>query len=129
MAAVSWPWDLCTVVMDGYTLAPDNDVNRTPFEDGLTRQARNRSLTLQTRSIRYMVKKSNYVAFTEWARDHAHAWFNWSDYEDGKTREMRVRGGYAQMATLEFQPFQYLEGEPIYTGQCVLEGLPHAVAV
>ncbi|MCY4548116.1 MAG: hypothetical protein OXC28_07100 [Defluviicoccus sp.] len=79
---------------DGYAVAPDPDVERTALEDGLVRQERRYSSAMTVRSIRGFVESdADYVRFRAWAAREAHAWFDWTDPEDGVVRPVRVRGG------------------------------------
>ena len=129
MAAIDWPWDLCNIEMDGYVLAPDDNVRRTSFEDGFVRQARTNSNPREAKRFRIFLKESNLVAFKAWAKTYAHTWFNFQAPDDiltegdMTTKEYRVRGGYAGLATLTRLDGRRLDGEYVWENTNVeLEG-------
>ena len=91
--AAAWP-DYAHVRADGYAAVQDSDVARTPFDDGLVRQEKRYSAALSVRRITaHLDDDAAYLRFRDWAREHAHRWFAWTDPEDGITREVRVRAG------------------------------------
>ena len=90
---MAWP-DYARVEADDYGLGQDNDVERTALEDGFVVQERRYSGALDTRTLRgFVVSDADLVRFRAWAKANAHAWFDWTDTEDGVTRQVRVRGG------------------------------------
>ena len=92
-AAMTWP-AYANVAADGYGLGQDDDVARTRFDDGAVRQGRRHTRALDLRRVRgWLASDEDLVRFRAWARESAHAWFDWRDTEDGVTRRVRVRGG------------------------------------
>ena len=88
-----WP-DYASVQAGGYAVGRDADVARTPFDDGLVRQVKRYTAALTVRRVTALLADdAAYGRFRAWAADHAHAWFAWTDPEDGRAREVRVRGG------------------------------------
>ena len=91
----AWPL-YPNIVADGYRLERDNDVERTPFDDGLIGQEKRFASALRTRTVRgWIASDADLVCFEAWAEAHAHAWFDWRDTEDGTMRRVRVREGAA----------------------------------
>ncbi len=94
----AWP-EYVTVEADGYGVGQDNDVSRTPFDDGLIRQERRYTAALTVRRIKGLFEDDDdYARFRAWASEYAGRWFTWTDPEDGVTREARVRGGAGGIA-------------------------------
>ena len=78
----------------GYTVTQDPDVARTPFDDGLIRQARRFAAAFTVYGITALLAdKAAYLAFKTWAERHARTWFVWKDPVEGVSRAVRVRGG------------------------------------
>ena len=93
MAALVWP-DYVAVVADGYGVQNDNDVDRTPFDDGLIRQERRYGSAMTALSLTLLIDDDDdYGRFRAWARDCAHRWFAWTAPESGDEHQVRVRGG------------------------------------
>jgi len=89
----AWP-DYAPVAADGYAVRQDADIARTPFDDGLARQEERYTTVLTARRLTaHLAGDEDYRRFRAWAAEHAHAWFVWSDPEDGVARQVRVRGG------------------------------------
>ena len=93
MAGAAFPaW--VHVIGDGYAGGQDIDVARTTFDDGFVQQVKRFTAAQETRALEIVIDSdAGYVRFRAWARARAHAWFAWTDPEDGVTREARVRGG------------------------------------
>lgn len=82
------------VTADGYALGRDQDVERTPYDDGLIAQEKRFAGALRTRDVRgWLGSDADLRRFEAWAEANAHTWFDWRDTEDGVTRRVRVRGG------------------------------------
>ena len=93
MTAAVWPSD-AKVEAHGFTFRQDPDVVRTPFDDGLARQERRFTAAMTVRGITALLADdAALLRFRPWARRYAHAWFAWSDSDDGVTRRVRVRRG------------------------------------
>ena len=92
-AGAAWPgW--ARVEADGYAIAQDPDTARTAFDDGMVRQERRYTAALAVRRVTAWLEDDDaLVRFRAWAAAHAHRWFAWTDPEDGRAREVRVRGG------------------------------------
>ena len=95
MADVTWPYHLAEIIIDGATIAHDENVLRTEFESGLVAQKRTTSKAMFVRTVTIRVLHSNYVEFRAWLEDHAHTWFNFRDafVGDDLLHDVRVRGG------------------------------------
>ena len=92
-AGLVWP-AYAAVEADGYTVADDNDVDRTPFDDGLIRQERRYASALSALSITVLIANDgDYRRFRAWAGGCAHRWFAWTAPESGSVHQVRVRGG------------------------------------
>ena len=93
-----WP-DYVAVEADGYAVADDTDVERTPFDDGLVRQERRYASALTALSVTALITgDADYARFRAWARDCAHRWFAWTAPETGAQHRVRVRGGAGGIA-------------------------------
>ncbi len=91
--SAAWP-SYARVVAQDYGLRQDADVARTPWDDGMVRQARRFTAALDVRRIvACLDSDDDLAAFRGWMRTHAHTWFAWTDPEDGTARQVRVRGG------------------------------------
>ena len=72
----------------------DNNVDRTPFDDGLIRQERRYASAMTALSITALLESdADYGRFRAWAREYAHRWFAWTAPETGAVHRVRVRGG------------------------------------
>ena len=121
MAAVDWPWAMVNILTDGYERFADNNVVRTPFEDGRLRQARTARNPTEVVRFSFFVKESDVGAFRSWAETNAHTWFNFRPLASTTTGDWRVRGGAARLSSLRRLPGNRIEGEPVWTGQVELE--------
>ena len=92
-AGLVWP-DYVATVADGYAVADDSNVARTPFDDGFIRQERRFASALTALAITAIIDGDrDYTRFRAWARDCAHRWFAWTAPETGTLHRVRVRGG------------------------------------
>lgn len=119
MAMIDWPWNLCTVVLEGYEIDQDEPVRRTEMDDGLVQQKTRFSEVFKLRSFDVLVKESDIPAFRRWVADNGNTFFNFRDFEDGTVRETRVRGG---KIPLQRSGSEWLDGERLYRGSVTLEG-------
>ena len=88
-----WP-DYVAVEAEGYGVSDDNNVDRTPFDDGLIRQERRYSSAMTALSVTLLIAgDADYGRFRAWARANAHRWFAWTAPETGAVHQVRVRGG------------------------------------
>ena len=117
----AWPENLATLTLDGYQRTSGNDVERSDFDSGDIAQHKLFTRVMRGREARVTVKQSNYDAFDAWMAMNAHAPFDFTDWESGTSRQVRIRGGYAGL-TLIYVEGQRLDGERIYSGRCVFEG-------
>lgn len=116
---MSWPAYALTEA-DDYAVRDGNDVSRTQFEDGAVRQSREHTEAFTARAIRVHLKDdADYASFRAWARANAHAWFAWTDPDDGVRRRVRVRGG---AGGIEYRA-RARAGRRSWTARCALEGL------
>ena len=93
MAALVWP-DYVAVEAEGYGVSDDNNVDRTPFDDGLIRQERRYASAMTALSVTLLIASdADYGRFRAWARVSAHRWFAWTAPETGQVHQVRVRGG------------------------------------
>ena len=120
MAVASFPWDLCRVDYGGYTIGADPDVERTQFDDGLVRQETNRTLPLELRSFRIIVKESNIAGFRAWLRANGNALFDFKNFETAAVVEAKIRGGYGSVQLTGVEG-ERLDGERIVEAQIELE--------
>ena len=121
MAAIDFPYSLCTIEYPNFEYGADNDVERTPFEDGTVRQAQIVSRSFDTRTISVVVKQSDLSAFHAWLRANANSFVNFRDVSDMTIRDVRIRGGRAGVSLVAVQN-QRLDGERFWRGQMTLEG-------
>ena len=92
-AGLVWP-DYVAVEAEGYGVSDDNNVDRTPFDDGLIRQERRYASAMTALSITALLESdADYGRFRAWAREYAHRWFAWTAPETGAVQRVRVRGG------------------------------------
>ncbi len=90
---MAWP-AYARILGDGYGLGRDTDVERTTFDDGLIDQEKRFTSALRTRQVRgFLESDADLVTFKTWAASEAHMWFAWTDTENGKACQVRVRGG------------------------------------
>ncbi len=88
-----WP-DYVAVEADGYGVADDPNVARTPFDDGFVRQERRFASALTALRLTVLIADDDdYARFRAWAADCAHQWFAWTAPETGALHQARVRGG------------------------------------
>ena len=93
-----WP-DYVAVEADGYAVADDPDVARTPFDDGFVRQERRFASALTALGLTVLIASDDdYERFRAWTRDCAHRWFAWTAPESGTVTQARVRGGTGGIA-------------------------------
>ena len=94
----AWP-AYARCLADGYESGQDADVERTPFDDGMVRQAKRYTAAMRVRRVTALLgSDADYLRFQAWARSHAHVLFDWLDPEDGTARRVRVRGGTGAIA-------------------------------
>ena len=125
MATIDWPTNLAVILGNDYTLDRGDAYQRTPFEDGYIEQKKRGTHAASLRTFQVIVLDRNLVAFRAWEAQHAGAWFNYTDPEDGVTRDCRVIGGKVQLR--KARDFVALEGvtmgyERYWRGQAALEG-------
>ena len=120
MASVDWPWDLATIRLRDYAIGRDTNVGRTSFETGAVEQKRKHTRVMGTREFQVDVKLSNVVAFETFLDDHAGEFFNFKDFHDKVTREMRIRGGAAGIRLVMAE--DRLDGERYMSSPVFLEG-------
>ena len=93
MSALVWP-AYAAIEADGYAVAGDRDVDRTPFDDGLVRQERRYASAMVALDIRALIAgDADLARFRSWAAENAHRWFAWIAPETGAAHQVRVRGG------------------------------------
>lgn len=129
MAAVDWPYNLCVITLSEYTLEDDENVRRTPFDDGLIAQRTRNTRVMQSREFQLFVKQSNVVRFQEFMRTSGAGFFNFRDWvmtdfsTDPPTPaamvDARVRGG---RIALRYVEDSRLDGERYFEGRGVIEG-------
>ena len=92
-AGLVWP-DYVAVDADGYGVRDGNDVERTPFDDGLIRQERRYASAMTALALTVLISgDADYSRFRAWAGDCAHRWFAWTAPETGTLHQVRVRDG------------------------------------
>ena len=98
--AAQWPaW--AKVQAGGNRRGRDNDVDRTPLEDGLQRQAKRYRGALRTLDIVVLLADDDELErFEEWAEAFAHTWFAWSSPVTGAVSQAKVRGGFGAIETI-----------------------------
>ena len=119
-AGLVWP-SYASVEADGYTVADDNDVFRSPFDDGLIRQERRYASALTALSITVLIANDgDYRRFRAWAADYAHRWFAWTAPESGGVHQARVRGG---AGGIEYTARVGGDGRRTWEAALVIEGV------
>lgn len=120
MSALVWP-AYAAIEADGYGVAGDRDVDRTPFDDGLIRQERRYSSAMVALDIRALIASDADLArFRAWAAACAHRWFAWTAPESGSLHQVRVRGGAGGIAyTARIGP----DGRRSWEAALTLEGV------
>ena len=92
MSGLVWP-DYVAVEADGYGVADDNNVDRTPFDDGLIRQERRFASAMTALDLSVLIASDeDYRRFRVWSASCAHRWFSWTAPETGTLHQVRVRG-------------------------------------
>lgn len=81
------------LLSDGRQEGQDQDVERSPFDDGMVRQEKRYRSALQTRQVRGWLEQGDYDTFRAWAEQNAHTWFDWRDLGRTATVQARVRDG------------------------------------
>ncbi len=133
----AWP-DYARIIVSGYQLGQDADVERTTFDDGMVRQARRYSASLQLRTVTAMLDSTARLnEFRAWATQWAHRWFAFADPDDGVVRRVRVRGGVGgidyQADTLggvggrSHQARTRGDDRVVWRAELVLEGYQHDI--
>ena len=93
MTGLVWP-DYVAVEADGYAVADDANVARTPFDDGFVRQEQRFASALTALRLTVLIANDDDLRrFRAWAGDCAHRWFAWTAPESGTRHQARVRGG------------------------------------
>ena len=111
--------DYANVAADGYGLGRDPDVERTEYDDGLIAQEKRFASALRTRELRgWLASDADLVRFEAWAESQAHAFFDYTDTEDGVTRRVRVRGGAGGIRYTA----RVVDGQRTWDFELVLEG-------
>ena len=115
-----WP-DYVAVEADGYAVADDPDVARTPFDDGFVRQERRFASALTALSLTVLIASDDdYERFRAWTRDCAHRWFAWTAPESGTVTQARVRGG---TGGIEYTALIGGDGRRTWEATLTLEGV------
>lgn len=115
----AWP-SYARVEADGYQVSGGPNVARTAFDDGAVRQAREYTAGfIERRVVVHLKDDADYVTFRTWAEANAHAWFTWTDPDDGVRRRARVVGG---AAGIDYRA-AVSAGRRAWTARCALEGL------
>ena len=118
MAAI-WP-DYARTEADGYAVQDDPDVQRSAFDDGAVRQAREYTAAFTARQVLvHLESDARYAEFRTWIRAHGQTWFTWTDPDDGVRRRVRVRGGSGGVAYRAVVQ----SGRRRWEARCALEGL------
>ncbi len=82
---------------DGFGHEPGSVVGRTPFEDGMVKQARTRQRALVGRPVVYRAKsKADFQAWETFFRDtinYGADWFDWTDPVDSQVKQARIVEG------------------------------------
>ena len=113
-----WP-DYAQIVAPGYELGTDNDVERTPFDDGEIRQARIYTQARRTRRLTALIPADRLAEFREWAAAWAYRFFLWTDPDDRVARRARVVGG---VAGITYRQEAQTNGPAEWRASMVLEG-------
>ena len=115
-----WP-DYVAVEADGYAVADDPDVARTPFDDGFVRQERRFASALTALSLTVLIASDDdYERFRAWTWDCAHRWFAWTAPESGIVTQARVRGG---TGGIEYTALVGGDGRRTWEAALTLEGV------
>ena len=105
--------------MPGFRLEPDEDADRTPFDDGMIRQERKYDSALNAVRIVALIDDANLAAFRQWARGFAHAWFDFPTPLATGTIRARVRGG---AGAIGYQTARSGAGRIRWEASLVIEG-------
>lgn len=121
MAAIDFPWDLATVFLEDMGLGREPDTRRTPFEDGAIAEHKFTTRAFKLRTVRIAVTQANLAAFNSWLDLNGNRMFNFTDLEDGQTRDVKIRGG-AGSVNLRYVRDRRLQGERYFQATVELEG-------
>ncbi len=88
---MSWP-AYAEVLATGFRLGQDEDVERTPFDDGMIRQEKRYRAAPGTMQAAALMEADRIEDFRGWARENAHAWFTFPTPHKGDVT-VRVRDG------------------------------------
>ena len=120
---MAWP-DYAHVVAPELVSSQDNDVERTPFDDGLIRQEKRYNSALLTWQVEALLDSDeDKTRFEGWARENAHIWFAWTDPATGERRNVSVRGG---AGGVEYRSRVYAAQQQ-WTASMTLEGWAHGI--
>ena len=115
---MTWP-SYAAIVAPGFAPGQDEDVERTPFDDGMIRQERRYTAALGTLEVTALLEPGDLAAFRAWARDSAHAWFDFpSPVHDGDVRA-RVRDG---AGGIRYRLQREARGKALWAATMTLEG-------
>ncbi len=121
MAALDWPWNLATILLEDYGLGREPDTRRTPFEDGAIAQHTFTTRSFKRRMAKIAVTHANLAAFNSWLETNGNKIFNYTDLEDQTSREVKIRGGQGAV-NLRYVRNQRLGGERYFMATVELEG-------
>jgi hypothetical protein len=86
------------LMRDGFGKEPESVVNRTPFEDGMVKQAKAKTRALVPRPVVYAAdSKTDYQAFETFFNTTINGgadWFDWTDPLDAVVKLARIVGTY-----------------------------------
>lgn len=88
------------LLRDGFGKEPESVLSRTPFEDGMVKQAKTRTRALVVRPVVYAAdSKVDFDAFETFVNVTTNGgadWFDWTDPYDSVVKLARIPGGVYQ---------------------------------
>lgn len=88
------------LLRDGFGKEPESVVNRTPFDDGMVKQAKTKTRALVGRNVVYHAdSKADFEAFETFVNVTTNGgadWFDWTDPLDSVVKLARIPGGVYQ---------------------------------
>ena len=115
---MSWP-SYAEILAPGFRPGQDEDVERTPFDDGLVRQEKRYRAALGTLEVTALVAADDLDRFRTWARERAHRWFDIPTPLAEGTVSVRVRDGGGGIG---YRLHREAPGRVIWAATMTLEG-------
>lgn len=115
---MSWP-SYAEILAPGIGLGQDEDVERTPFDDGMIRQEKRYAAAMGAVDVSALIDAVNLSDFRQWAKGNAHAWFDVDLPHLAATAQARVRDG---AGGIRYRLHQERRGKALWRADLTLEG-------